>query len=58
MADPVLTYEMIIVFALLGVAVLLFIFDWLRVDLVGILMMVLLPLTKLLWVSAPMPLSP
>lgn len=48
MADPVLTNAIIIVFALLGLAVLLFIFDWLRVDLVGVLMMVLLPLTGVL----------
>ena len=48
MADPVLTNEMLIVFGLLGVAVLLFIFDWLRVDLVGILMMISLPLTGVL----------
>jgi len=40
-----LTTEMMIVFALLGLAVILFVFDLLRVDLVGLLMMVLLPLT-------------
>ncbi len=45
MNDPILTTEIAIVFGLLGLAILLFIFDWLRVDLVGILMMVLLPLT-------------
>ncbi len=40
-----LTTDMIIVFILLGIAVTLFVFDLLRVDLVGILMMVLLPLS-------------
>jgi di/tricarboxylate transporter len=45
MDAAVLTNEMIIVFILLGVAVILFVFDLLRVDLVGILMMVLLPLS-------------
>ncbi len=48
MVEPVLTSEIIIVFALLGMAILLFIFEWLRVDLVGMLMMVLLPLTGVL----------
>jgi di/tricarboxylate transporter len=48
MSDPVLTNEIIIVFALLGLVILLFIFDWLRVDLVGLLMMALLPLTGVL----------
>jgi di/tricarboxylate transporter len=41
----VITQDMVIVFILLGAAILLFVFDLLRVDLVGILMMVLLPLT-------------
>ena len=45
MNDPVLTTEMVIVFGLLGLAILLFVFDWLRVDLVGLLMMTLLPLS-------------
>jgi len=40
-----MTQEMITVFILLGAAILLFVFDLLRVDLVGLLMMVLLPLT-------------
>ncbi len=40
-----ITPDMIIVFSLLGFAILLFIFEWLRVDLVGLLMMVALPLT-------------
>jgi di/tricarboxylate transporter len=48
MSNPVLTTEIIIVFSLLGLAVLLFVFDLLRVDLVGILMMVALPLTGVL----------
>ncbi len=45
MEANVITQEMIIVFILLGVAIILFVFDLLRVDLVGLLMMVLLPLT-------------
>jgi len=40
-----ITPDMMIVFGLLGLAIILFIFDLLRVDLVGLLMMVLLPLT-------------
>ena len=48
MSSPVLTTEIIIVFSLLGLAVLLFVFDLLRVDLVGILMMIALPLTGVL----------
>ncbi len=45
MVPVALTTEMIIVFALLGLAMILFVFDLLRVDLVGLLMMVLLPLS-------------
>ena len=45
METSVITQDMIIVFILLGGAILLFVFDLLRVDLVGLLMMVLLPLT-------------
>lgn len=45
MEPVVLTTEIVIVFSLLGLAIVLFIFDLLRVDLVGLLMMVLLPLT-------------
>ncbi len=45
MVTTALTTEMLIVFGLLGLAIILFIFDLLRVDLVGLLMMVLLPLT-------------
>jgi hypothetical protein len=48
MPDPVLTNGILIVFGLLGLAVLLFVVDWLRVDLVGILMMISLPLTGVL----------
>ncbi len=45
MVPVVLSTEMIIVFVLLGLAMILFVFDLLRVDLVGLLMMVLLPLS-------------
>ena len=45
MEPTVLTTDMIIVFSLLGLAIFLFVFDLLRVDLVGWMMMVLLPLT-------------
>ncbi|MBW1635780.1 MAG: SLC13 family permease, partial [Deltaproteobacteria bacterium] len=45
MLHSALTTDMIIVFSLLTLAIILFIFDLLRVDLVGWLMMVLLPLT-------------
>ena len=45
MQEIALTTDILIVFSLLGLAVVLFIFDLLRVDLVGLLMMVLLPLT-------------
>jgi len=47
MAAEMLTGEMILVFGVLGLAVLLFVFEWVRVDVVGILMMVLLPLLGL-----------
>ena len=40
-----ITTQMIMVFFFLGLAVFLFVFDLLRVDIVGILMMVLLPLS-------------
>jgi di/tricarboxylate transporter len=43
-----LTTDMMIVFGLLGLVIILFIFELLRVDLVGLLMMVLLPLTGVL----------
>ncbi len=43
-----LTTDMYIVFSLLGLAIFLFVTDLLRVDIVGILMMVLLPLTGVL----------
>ncbi|MCJ2163512.1 MULTISPECIES: SLC13 family permease [unclassified Pseudodesulfovibrio] len=42
-----MTPEIIMVMAVLGFAVLLFIFEWVRVDVVGIIMMVLLPLLGL-----------
>ncbi len=42
-----LTTEMIVVMAMIGVAVLLFIAEWVRVDVVAILMMVSLPLLGL-----------
>ncbi|MBU4277869.1 MAG: SLC13 family permease [Proteobacteria bacterium] len=43
----VLTNQMIIVLALIGLAVLLFVVEWVRVDVVGIMMMVLTPLLGL-----------
>ncbi len=45
---PVLTTEMIAVFSVLGLVVILLVFDLLRVDVVGLLVMTLLPLTGLL----------
>ena len=45
METAVITTDMYIVFFLLGLAVFLFVTDLLRVDLVGLLMMVLLPLS-------------
>jgi len=42
-----LTTEMILVMAMIGVAVFLFIVEWVRVDVVAILMMVVLPLLHL-----------
>ena len=45
MLHSALTTDMIIVFSLLTLAIILFVFDLLRVDLVGWLMMVLLPLS-------------
>lgn len=48
MESMVITTEMTVVFVLLGLAIFLFVTDLLRVDLVGILMMVLLPLTGVL----------
>ena len=45
MEPTVLTIDMIVVFSLLGLAIFLFVFDLLRVDLVGLMMMVALPLT-------------
>lgn len=48
MENMVITTDMMIVFFLLGLAIFLFVTDLLRVDLVGLLMMVLLPLTGVL----------
>ncbi len=48
MAPAPLTTDMLIVFGLLGLVIILFVFEILRVDLVGLLMMVLLPLTGVL----------
>ncbi len=48
MESAVITKDMMIVFGLLGLAIFLFVSDLLRVDLVGLLMMVLLPLTGVL----------
>ncbi len=42
--SPVLTNDIIIVLGVLVFAILLFIFEWVRVDVVGIMMMVVLPL--------------
>ena len=50
--DPlILTTEMITVFALLGLVILLLVFNLLRVDVVGMLVMALLPVTGLLTAS-------
>ncbi|NTW88239.1 MAG: SLC13 family permease [Desulfobulbaceae bacterium] len=48
MEIPMLTSEMITVFAILGLVVILLVFDLLRVDVVGLLVMTSLPLTGLL----------
>lgn len=48
MEPTVLTADMMIVLGLLALAIILFVFELLRVDLVGILMMVLLPLSGVL----------
>jgi di/tricarboxylate transporter len=42
-----MTLPIILVMAVLGLAILLFIFEWVRVDVVGIIMMILLPLLGL-----------
>ena len=44
---PELTFDMILVMIMIGVAVFLFIVEWVRVDVVAILMMVTLPLLHL-----------
>ena len=47
--DPlVLTTEMITVFAILGLVIVLLVFNLLRVDVVGLLVMTLLPLSGIL----------
>lgn len=43
-----MTFDMILTLIILGFTVILFIFEWVRVDVVGIIMMVLLPLTGLI----------
>ncbi|MGA7145980.1 MAG: SLC13 family permease, partial [Desulfobacterales bacterium] len=43
-----MTPEMILTMIVLGFAVVLFIFEWVRVDVVGIIMMALLPLIGLI----------
>ena len=43
-AEVVFTLEMGLVFAVLVLVIALFIFEWVRVDVVGLMMMVLLPL--------------
>ncbi len=45
MADLPVTMDMLIVFGALALAIVLFVFEWVRVDVVGLLMMTLLPLT-------------
>ncbi|MCF8043678.1 MAG: SLC13 family permease, partial [Desulfarculaceae bacterium] len=47
MENLVLTNQMIEVLALIGLAVFLFVVEWVRVDVVGIMMMVLTPLLGL-----------
>lgn len=42
-----MTLPIILVMAVLGLAILLFIFEWVRVDVVGIIMMIILPLLGL-----------
>ncbi len=48
MESQILTPDMLKVFGLLSAAILVFVFDWLRVDIVGILIMILLPLLGVL----------
>jgi di/tricarboxylate transporter len=45
--SPALTTDMILVLIMIGVAVLLFIVEWVRVDVVAIIMMVMLPMLGL-----------
>lgn len=51
MGIPILTSEMITVFSILGLVIILLVFDLLRVDVVGLLVMTVLPLTGLLKTS-------
>jgi Na+/H+ antiporter NhaD/arsenite permease-like protein len=46
--DSVMTPEMVLTMIVLGFAIVLFVFEWVRVDVVGIIMMVLLPLIGLI----------
>ncbi len=45
MANLPITVDMLIVFGALALVIVLFVFEWVRVDVVGLLMMTLLPLT-------------
>jgi di/tricarboxylate transporter len=45
MADMPVTTDMLIVFGALALVIVLFVFEWVRVDVVGLLMMTMLPLT-------------
>ncbi len=45
MADLPVTTDMLIVFGALALVIVLFVFEWVRVDVVGLLMMTILPLT-------------
>lgn len=51
MEVPMLTKEMMIVFSILGLVIILLVFDILRVDVIGLLVMTLLPVTGLLSAS-------
>jgi di/tricarboxylate transporter len=48
MSEPVLTVDMALVMAMIGVAIFLFIVEWVRVDVVAIIMMVALPILGLI----------
>ena len=47
MTPILLTSEMLLVFAVMGVAIFLFLVDWLRVDIVALLIMIILPMLGL-----------